>query len=45
VLAETGSTGHSEHFAPVRLVDATPGAISRARVMGADADGLTVETI
>jgi threonylcarbamoyladenosine tRNA methylthiotransferase MtaB len=42
VLAERGGRGHTEHFAPVRL-DAAPGALVRARVVAADADGLLVE--
>ncbi len=40
VLAETDGGGHTEHFAPVRIV-ATPGALLRARITGADASGLT----
>lgn len=39
VLAETAASGHSEHFAPVR-VSAAPGELLRARVVGADAAGL-----
>jgi threonylcarbamoyladenosine tRNA methylthiotransferase MtaB len=39
VLAETESAGHTEHFAPVRLA-AVPGALVRARITGADAQGL-----
>ncbi len=41
VLAETAETGHSEHFAPVRLTrPLQPGQIVAARVK--DADGLTI---
>jgi threonylcarbamoyladenosine tRNA methylthiotransferase MtaB len=39
VLAETDHAGHTEHFAPVRLA-ATPGTLMRARITGADAQGL-----
>ena len=42
VLSETGTGGHTEHFAPVRLV-AEPGALVRARVVAADAAGITAE--
>jgi threonylcarbamoyladenosine tRNA methylthiotransferase MtaB len=42
VLAESDATGHSEHFAPVRIV-ATPGTLLRARVTGSDATGLIAE--
>jgi threonylcarbamoyladenosine tRNA methylthiotransferase MtaB len=42
VLSETGTAGHTEHFAPVRLV-AEPGALVRARVVAADATGITAE--
>jgi threonylcarbamoyladenosine tRNA methylthiotransferase MtaB len=42
VLSETGTAGHTEHFAPVRLV-AEPGTLVRARVMQADAAGLLAE--
>ena len=42
VLAETATTGHSEHFAPVRVA-AAPGQVIRARVTGADAAGLIAE--
>ncbi len=42
VLSETGTAGHTEHFAPVRLV-AEPGTLIRARVVAADAQGITAE--
>jgi threonylcarbamoyladenosine tRNA methylthiotransferase MtaB len=42
VLSETGTNGHTEHFAPVRLV-ADAGALVRARVTHADADGVLAE--
>ena len=42
VLSETGTGGHTEHFAPVRLV-AAPGTLVPARVIGADALGLLAE--
>ncbi len=42
VLAETEARGHSEEFAPVRLLGATPGQVLRARVVAADADMLGV---
>lgn len=42
VLAESDATGHSEHFAPVRIA-ATPGTLLRARVTGTDAAGLIAE--
>ncbi len=40
VLAESERTGHSEHFCPVRLHDAAPGALIQARIIDADAAGL-----
>ena len=40
VLAEADGHGHTEHFAPVRLPDAAPGALLRARITGADRRGL-----
>ncbi len=43
VLAEADGAGHTEHFAPVRLPDAPPGALLRARITGADARGLLAE--
>ena len=42
VLAESDATGHSEHFAPVRMT-AAPGSLLRARVTGSDATGLIAE--
>jgi threonylcarbamoyladenosine tRNA methylthiotransferase MtaB len=42
VLSETGTGGHTEHFAPVRLA-AEPGALVRARVVAVDAQGITAE--
>jgi threonylcarbamoyladenosine tRNA methylthiotransferase MtaB len=42
VLAETGTTGHTEHFAPVRIV-APPGTLLRARITAANDDGLLAE--
>jgi threonylcarbamoyladenosine tRNA methylthiotransferase MtaB len=44
VLSETGTAGHTEHFAPVRLV-APAGRIMRAVVAGFDADGLLAEAV
>jgi threonylcarbamoyladenosine tRNA methylthiotransferase MtaB len=44
ILAETGSTGHTEHFAPVRLVwEATPGSLLAGRVIGTSGDALLAE--
>ncbi len=43
VLAEADGLGHTEHFVPVRLPDAAPGALLRARIIGADARGLLAE--
>jgi threonylcarbamoyladenosine tRNA methylthiotransferase MtaB len=42
VLAETDGAGHTEHFAPVRIA-AAPGTLLRARIVGADMDGLLAE--
>jgi threonylcarbamoyladenosine tRNA methylthiotransferase MtaB len=42
VLAERGGTGHTEHFAPVRI-DVAAGTLLRARITGADATGLWAE--
>jgi len=40
------ATGHTEHFAPARLIgDATPGSIVTARVTGHDEDGLILEAL
>jgi threonylcarbamoyladenosine tRNA methylthiotransferase MtaB len=44
LLTETANTGHSEHFAPVRLaVPARPGAVTAARVIGVVDDALLAE--
>ena len=44
LLTETGDTGHSEHFAPVRLsAPVAAGRLIPARVTGATLDGLLVE--
>ncbi|MDE2005491.1 MAG: tRNA (N(6)-L-threonylcarbamoyladenosine(37)-C(2))-methylthiotransferase MtaB [Rhodospirillales bacterium] len=44
VLTEAGATGHSEHFAPVRLArPAAPGSLIAARVTGSDGAGLRAE--
>ena len=44
VLAESGGTGHTEHFCPVRLSAAVPpGQVTRARVTGCNVDGLLAE--
>jgi threonylcarbamoyladenosine tRNA methylthiotransferase MtaB len=40
VLSETGEVGHTEHFAPVRVAG-VPGVLMRARIVGADARGVT----
>jgi threonylcarbamoyladenosine tRNA methylthiotransferase MtaB len=38
--------GHTEHFAPARLIDnAAPGSIVRARIAGHDAQGLILEPL
>ena len=42
VLSETGTNGHTEHFAPVRLL-APPGALVSARVIAANTDGVLAE--
>ncbi len=42
VLAEGDGRGHSEHFVPVRIA-AAPGALLRARITGADDDGVLAE--
>ena len=42
VLSETGTAGHTEHFAPVRLA-APAGALVAGRVVGVDAQGLLAE--
>ena len=44
LLTETGDTGHSEHFAPVRLTTAlTPGRLIAARVTGSTGSVLLAE--
>ncbi|MBV8574669.1 MAG: radical SAM protein, partial [Acetobacteraceae bacterium] len=44
LLTESGDRGHSEHFAPVRLLrSALPGRIVAARVTAANDDGLLAE--
>jgi threonylcarbamoyladenosine tRNA methylthiotransferase MtaB len=44
VLAESGEAGHSEHFAPVRLVRAVePGRVVAARAIGATAGRIIAE--
>ncbi|MGH7211903.1 MAG: tRNA (N(6)-L-threonylcarbamoyladenosine(37)-C(2))-methylthiotransferase MtaB, partial [Acetobacteraceae bacterium] len=40
VLVERDGVGRSEHFSPVRSIVGRPGAVVRARIAGADADGL-----
>jgi threonylcarbamoyladenosine tRNA methylthiotransferase MtaB len=42
VLAERGGTGHTEHFAPVRIA-AAAGTLLRARITGTDETGLLAE--
>ncbi len=42
ILSETGTGGHTEHFAPARLV-APAGELVHARVVTADADGVVAE--
>ena len=44
ILAETGRTGHTEHFAPVRLVsETTPGRLLPGRIIGMSDDALLAE--
>jgi threonylcarbamoyladenosine tRNA methylthiotransferase MtaB len=44
ILTESGQTGHTEHFAPVRLVAATtPGRVLAGRVIGTLGDALLAE--
>ena len=46
LLTEADQTGHSEHFAPVRLAaTATPGRLLPARVTGATPEGLTADAL
>jgi threonylcarbamoyladenosine tRNA methylthiotransferase MtaB len=44
ILTESGQTGHTEHFAPVRLVsETTPGTLMAARIIGLSGGGLLAE--
>ena len=44
ILTETGASGHTEHFAPARLLtDVTPGRLITARVTGAEGGVLLAE--
>jgi threonylcarbamoyladenosine tRNA methylthiotransferase MtaB len=44
ILAETDRTGHTEHFAPVRLVsETTPGTLFAGRIVGTSGDALLAE--
>ena len=44
ILTESGQAGHTEHFAPVRLVTETaPGTLLRGRVIGMAGDSLLAE--
>ncbi len=44
VLAETGRTGHTEHFAPVRLTsEIVPGTLFTGRVIGTSGEALLAE--
>ena len=44
ILAETGRTGHTEHYAPVRLVsDTSPGHLLAGRIIGTSGDALLAE--
>ena len=46
VLTEGGDRGHSQHFAPVRLLrSVAPGRIVQAHVLSANDDGLLAEPI
>jgi len=42
ILSETGTIGHTEHFAPARLI-APAGTLVAARVVSADNDGVIAE--
>jgi threonylcarbamoyladenosine tRNA methylthiotransferase MtaB len=44
VLTESEDAGHTEHFSPVRLTGGGPGQLLRARVVAADAAGLSAVT-
>jgi threonylcarbamoyladenosine tRNA methylthiotransferase MtaB len=44
ILAETDRTGHTEHFAPVRLLsETTPGTLFAGRIVGSSGDALLAE--
>ena len=44
ILTESGQTGHTEHFAPVRLVAETaPGTLFAGRIVGTSGDALLAE--
>ncbi len=44
ILAETGRTGHTEHFAPVRLMSETlPGSLFAGRIIGTAGEVLLAE--
>ena len=44
ILTESGQTGHTEHFAPVRLVTETaPGTLFPGRIVGMSGDALLAE--
>ena len=44
ILAETERTGHTEHFAPVRLVSqAAPAALFAGRIIGTSDQALLAE--
>ncbi|MBN8904848.1 MAG: tRNA (N(6)-L-threonylcarbamoyladenosine(37)-C(2))-methylthiotransferase MtaB, partial [Rhodospirillales bacterium] len=46
LLTEADLSGHSEHFAPVRLSSvASPGSLLPARVTGATPEGLTADAL
>jgi threonylcarbamoyladenosine tRNA methylthiotransferase MtaB len=44
ILTESKRSGHTEHFAPVRLIsETTPGRVLSARVIGTSGEGLLAE--
>jgi threonylcarbamoyladenosine tRNA methylthiotransferase MtaB len=44
ILTESGQSGHTEHFSPVRLVaETTPGRVVTGRIIDVTADGLLAE--
>jgi len=44
ILTESGQTGHTEHFAPVRLIsETTPGTLFAGRIVGTSGDSLLAE--